>query len=61
MQEVKDLLHSEIAFHAKSYIDALQNAQSIEHVQKVPLPDPGDENFVFLSYSHKDYQKVLSQ
>ncbi len=46
-------------FQPKAYKEKLQTATSCETCEKVPLPKlDKDSRYIFISYSHKDYQKV---
>lgn len=47
-------------FDALEYIEKLNQSDDINSTPKVPLPSYGDENFVFISYSHKDYKAVYA-
>lgn len=48
-------------FNLDEYLKNLQDSQSIDKCPKVPIPEIGKEqNYIFISYSHKDYKKVYS-
>ena len=48
-------------FNAAEYKALLSQADSIQCCPKVPLPQIGeDQNYIFISYSHKDYKKVYA-
>lgn len=47
------------AFDAAEYKEQLAASASINACSKVPLPNlAGDQNYVFISYSHRDYKQV---
>lgn len=46
-------------FHLEDYLQKLQASKHIDDCPKVPLPEIGkDQNYIFISYSHKDYKEV---
>ena len=46
-------------FNLEEYLQKLQQATNIDDCPKVPIPEIGkDQNYVFVSYSHKDYKEV---
>ena len=46
-------------FNLEEYLQKLQEAENIDECPKVPLPKiEKDQNYVFVSYSHKDYKQV---
>lgn len=46
-------------FDLESYLQQLNDAKSIEDCMKVPVPSiQADQNYIFVSYSHKDYKEV---
>jgi hypothetical protein len=48
-------------FCATEYKKSLENSESISSCPKVPLPLFDDnQNYIFISYSHKDYKKVYA-
>lgn len=48
-------------FDFESYIRQLSSSQSIDDCPKVPIPEiQKDQNYLFISYSHKDYKKVYA-
>ncbi len=48
-------------FCADEYKKLLKNSESIQSCPKVPLPLFDDnQNYIFISYSHKDYKKVYA-
>lgn len=48
-------------FNIDEYKKLLADSESIQTCPKVPLPQIDEnQNFIFISYSHKDYKKVYS-
>lgn len=48
-------------FSALEYKEKLQRSNSCEECEKVPMPKLGpNREYIFISYSHKDYKKVYS-
>ncbi len=48
-------------FNIDEYKKLLADSESIQTCPKVPLPTIGEnQNFIFISYSHKDYKKVYA-
>lgn len=48
-------------FHAETYKEALKTATCCDTCEKVPLPELEETTrYVFISYSHKDFQKVYA-
>lgn len=54
------MYESKNTFNAESYKMTLNMTMCIDEAPKVPLPDCENQNYIFISYSHKDYQKVYS-
>ena len=47
------------AFNLEAYLQELETSQTIEQCKKVPVPTiQKDQNYIFVSYSHKDYKQV---
>ena len=48
-------------FQVDSYIQQLEQANSISACDAVPIPDIADnQNYLFISYAHQDYKKVYA-
>ena len=48
-------------FDLESYLLRLEEAQSIKECPKVPVPEiANNQNYLFVSYSHKDYKEVYA-
>lgn len=48
-------------FDVEQYIKKLEQSESIQNCEGVPVPDITEkQNYIFISYSHKDYKKVYA-
>ena len=48
-------------FEIESYLQQVSDSAGIEECPKVPVPSIGkNQNYLFISYSHKDYKEVYS-
>lgn len=48
-------------FQLESYIQQLEQTNSISECEAVPIPDIADnQNYLFISYAHQDYKKVYA-
>jgi hypothetical protein len=48
-------------FNLETYLQQLNMAPDIENCEKVPIPPiMADQNYIFISYSHKDYKSVYA-
>lgn len=50
-----------VEFNCEEYLQQVVSSESIEDCPKVPIPSIGkNQNYLFISYSHKDYKAVYS-
>lgn len=50
-----------VEFNCEEYLQQVGSSESIEDCPKVPIPSIGkNQNYLFVSYSHKDYKAVYS-
>lgn len=48
-----------LGFNCKEYQENLKNSEKITDCDRVPVPKCAEhQNYIFISYSHKDYKKV---
>lgn len=48
-------------FDVEQYIKKLEQSENIHDFESVPVPDIAEnQNYIFISYSHKDYKKVYA-
>ncbi len=48
-------------FNAEDYIKKVMESENIDDCPKVPIPKiDEDQNYIFISYSHRDYKQVFS-
>ena len=46
-------------FNLEEYLQQLELSHDIDNCKKVPVPEiENDQNYIFISYSHKDYKSV---
>lgn len=48
-------------FDVDQYVKKLEQSENIQDCETVPIPDIAEnQNYIFISYSHKDYKKVYA-
>lgn len=48
-------------FDVEQYVKKLEQSENIQSCESVPIPDiEENQNYIFVSYSHKDYKKVYA-